>query len=66
MESVRRDFLETLLETPSPSGYETPALMAWVDYVSEFAPEVRTDSYGNSIATHHGSSDVSIAVTGHA
>lgn len=66
MDSVRRDFLETLLETPSPSGYETPALQAWVDYVSEFAPEVRTDSYGNSIATHQGSSDVSIAITGHA
>jgi putative aminopeptidase FrvX len=66
MERTQRDFLETLLATPSPSGYETPALKAWVDYVSEFAPEVRTDSYGNSVATHDGSSDISIAVTGHA
>ncbi|MFW5922438.1 MAG: M20/M25/M40 family metallo-hydrolase [Halodesulfurarchaeum sp.] len=66
MESDRRDFLETLLETPSPSGYETPALEAWVEYVSKFADRVETDAYGNAVATHEGTSDLSIAVTGHA
>ncbi|MFB6085920.1 MAG: M20/M25/M40 family metallo-hydrolase [Halodesulfurarchaeum sp.] len=66
MDSDRRDFLETLLETPSPSGYETPALKAWVREVSTFVDRVETDAYGNAVATHEGSEDLSIAVTGHA
>ncbi|MDZ7850456.1 MAG: M20/M25/M40 family metallo-hydrolase [Halodesulfurarchaeum sp.] len=66
MDSDRRQFLETLLDTPSPSGYETPALQAWVQEVSAFADRVETDAYGNAVATHEGRSDLSIAVTGHA
>ncbi len=66
MDSDRREFLETLLQQPSPSGYETPALEAWVEYVSSFVDTVETDAYGNAVATHEGSDDLSIAVTGHA
>jgi endoglucanase len=57
MEPPRRDFLERLLETPSPSGYETSGQRVWVEYVSEFADEVRTDEYGNAIAVHEGAED---------
>jgi endoglucanase len=66
MDSDRQEFFERLLETASPSGYETPALEAWIDYVSAFVDEVATDAYGNAVATHEGESDLSIAVTGHA
>ncbi|WP_070364626.1 M20/M25/M40 family metallo-hydrolase [Halodesulfurarchaeum formicicum] len=66
MDSTQREFLETLLETESPSGYETPALRAWIDYVSSFADSVETDAYGNAVASFEGDSEVSIAVTGHA
>jgi len=65
MDSQRRAFLDELLSTPSPSGYETAGQRVWVDYVSEFADEVRTDEYGNAIATLHGSGP-EVAVTGHA
>ena len=66
MDEDNRAFLETLLETPSPSGYEQPVLSTWVEYVSEFADQVETDAYGNAVATHEGDSDLSIAVAGHA
>ncbi|WP_096389043.1 M20/M25/M40 family metallo-hydrolase [Halopenitus persicus] len=67
MDERRREFLETLLETPSPSGFETNGQRVWIDHVETFADEVRTDAYGNAIAVHEGSGDgPEIAVTGHA
>lgn len=66
MEETQREFLEDLLTTPSPSGFEVRGQRVWVDYVSEFADEVRTDDYGNAIAVHEGSGDgPAIAFAGH-
>ena len=67
MEESQRAFLEDLLGTASPSGYEVPGQRVWVDYVEGFADEVRTDEYGNAVAVYEGSddSDVSLALAGH-
>jgi len=65
MDENHRAFLEELLGTASPSGYETPAQRVWVDYVSEFADEVTTDEYGNAVAVHEGGGDVEVALAGH-
>lgn len=43
-------FLRRLLETPGPSGYETPAARVWREYAERHAAEVRTDISGNAIA----------------
>ena len=37
------DFLESLLTTPSPTGYETAGVRVWKEYVEHFADEVITD-----------------------
>jgi len=67
MNETSREFLERLLSTPSPSGYETNGQRVWIDYVSEFADEVWTDDYGNAVAVHEGSGDgPEIAFGGHA
>lgn len=67
MDETQRAFLDDLLETPSPSGFETRGQRVWLDYVREFADEVHTDDYGNAVALHEGSSDApTIALTGHA
>ncbi|WP_129116426.1 M42 family peptidase [Halegenticoccus tardaugens] len=67
MEGERRDFLDTLLSTPSPSGFEAAGQRAWVEYVSAFADEVSTDAYGNAVAVHEGTDDgPAIAFAGHA
>ena len=67
MDERRREFLESLLSTPSPSGYETDGQRVWIDYVSEFADEVWTDDYGNAVAVHEGSGGgPEIAFSGHA
>jgi endoglucanase len=68
MEPDRRQFLDSLLETPSPSGFEAEGQRVWTEYVREFADDVSTDAYGNAVAVHEGDpeTDVEIAFTGHA
>ncbi|OVE85031.1 M20/M25/M40 family metallo-hydrolase [Natronolimnobius baerhuensis] len=67
MNASSRDFLVELLETPSPSGYETRGQRVWLDYVDQFADDVRTDAYGNAIAVHEGDPDApEVVLTGHA
>jgi endoglucanase len=47
-ESLR--FLETLVNTPSPSGHEARGQRVWLDYAKEWADETFTDAYGNAVA----------------
>jgi putative aminopeptidase FrvX len=65
MDGTRRAFLDELLTTPSPAGFEAEGQRVWVNYVSEFADEVRTDNYGNAVATLHGDGP-ELAFVGHA
>ena len=64
MDQDARAFLTELLETKAPTGFETAAQRVWIDYVSTFADEVRTDAYGNAVAVHEGG-DTEVAVVGH-
>ncbi len=64
MDERRRAFLNELLETATPSGFETAGQRVWVDYVESFADEVRTDDYGNAVAVLEGG-DPAVALTGH-
>jgi len=67
MDAPRRAFLDDLLTTPSPSGFETDGQRVWADYVRQFADDVWTDAYGNAVAVHEGDGDgPRIAFTGHA
>ena len=43
-------FLERLVNTPSPSGHEARGQRVWLDYVKAFAEETFTDAYGNAVA----------------
>jgi len=53
-----RDFLEELLITPSPTGYEKAGVQVWKDYVDQFADEVVTDAYGSAAGKINVSGDV--------
>jgi endoglucanase len=54
MDDRQREFLDALLDTASPSGFETRCQRVWIDHVIEFADEVSTDAYGNAVATYNG------------
>ncbi len=43
-------FLRSLLDTPTPSGFEQEGQRLWLSYVSAFASSTWTDSYGNAMA----------------
>ncbi len=50
MRDLSRQFLERLVNTPSPSGHEARGQRVWLDYVKPFADETFSDAYGNTVA----------------
>jgi putative aminopeptidase FrvX len=55
MRSESLEFLRTLVEAPSPSGYEQPAARVFREYVTPFADEVETNVMGSIHAVLRGS-----------
>jgi putative aminopeptidase FrvX len=64
MNQSHRMFLDELLETATPSGFEMNGQRRWVEYVDGFADDVWTDDYGNAVAVIEGSS-TEVAFAGH-
>lgn len=64
MDDERRAFLDELLTTPTPSGFEVEGQRRWIAYVEQFADEIRTDAYGNAVAVRSGG-EPTVAITGH-
>lgn len=50
-----KSFFFDLLDTPSPTGFETPGQRVWANYVGDYADAVETDAYGTAWATLNGS-----------
>src|SRR5438552_19055165 len=53
MHQASSSFLRSLLETPSPSGFERPVQDVVRAWARDHADEVRTDRHGNVIAVRH-------------
>jgi len=47
---INRIFLEELLKTPSPTGYEIPGQKVWMRHVAPFSDRILTDAYGSAAA----------------
>ncbi|MCH7472158.1 M42 family metallopeptidase [bacterium] len=65
MQKAPRLFLEELLATPSPSGFEARVARVWLDYVGKFADEVSTDAYGNAYAVLNAEGSPAVMFEGH-
>lgn len=65
MHDESRSFLQNLLLTPSPSGYERPIQDVVRAWVKPFADEVRTDRHGNVIAVRNPEGSPRIMLAGH-
>ena len=59
-------FLETLVNTPSPSGHESRGLRVWLDYVGQYADETYSDAYGNCVAVLNKGGGPRLMLAGHA
>ncbi len=42
-------FLETLVNTPSPSGHEARGQRVWLNYIKDYVDETFSDAYGNAV-----------------
>lgn len=65
METLAKQFFTSILETPSPSGYEQPVQELVRRYAAEFADEVRTDVHGNVIASINPGQPLRVMFAGH-
>ncbi|WP_040549213.1 M42 family metallopeptidase [Pedosphaera parvula] len=60
------NFLEALVNTPSPTGYETRGQRVWLDYVKAFADETFSDAYGNCVAVLNKGGSPKLMLAAHA
>ncbi len=65
MQKAPREFLELLLSTASPSGFEARTARVWLDYVKAFADETLTDAYGNAFAIVNPQGSPTVMFEGH-
>src|SRR5205823_5998090 len=65
MQDASLNFLKTLLQTPSPSGFERPIQDVVRAWAQPLAQEVRTDRHGNVIAALNPSGQPRIMLAGH-
>jgi endoglucanase len=59
------DFLEKLLTTSGPSGFEEPVAACFGNYTARFADDVRTDVTGNTIAALNPDAPLKVMLAGH-
>lgn len=62
---MNREFLETLLATPSPSGNEVEIQKKWMGYISQYADKVETDQSGNVIGILNPEKEFKVMLAGH-
>jgi putative aminopeptidase FrvX len=65
MDAASKKFLKTILETPSPSGYEQQIQRVVRGYAEEFADEVRTDLHGNVVVSCNPKAELRVMFAGH-
>jgi endoglucanase len=66
MDDSAKKFFRSILETPSPSGYEQPVQELVRKYAAGFADDVRTDLHGNVIASCNTEAPLRVMLAGHA
>ncbi|MEN6406013.1 MAG: M42 family metallopeptidase [Thermoguttaceae bacterium] len=65
MDAKALAFFKTLLETPSPSGYESGVQRIVRDFAADFADEIRTDLHGNVILAKNPDAPLRAMLAGH-
>ncbi|MEO0272907.1 MAG: M42 family metallopeptidase [candidate division WOR-3 bacterium] len=65
MDLDREKFLESLVNSMSPSGFEEEAVKLWVDRAKKFADRVYTDYHGNAIAVINEGKEPRVMLAGH-
>ncbi|MFA7687473.1 MAG: M42 family metallopeptidase [Moheibacter sp.] len=59
-------FLETYLNTSSPTGYETAGQLVWIDYIKPFVDEIKSDNYGTAYGILNPKAKYKVVLEAHA
>ncbi|GHO88914.1 M42 family metallopeptidase [Dictyobacter formicarum] len=65
IDESRVSFLERLISSPSPSGFEQPVQQVVREEIKKYTDEVRTDVHGNVIAALHPEGTPRVMLTAH-
>lgn len=65
MNTTDKQFLETLLKTPSPTGFETAGQACWMEHIAPYSQSLEKDAYGSAWATRKGTSELSLLLESH-
>ncbi|WP_124981521.1 M42 family metallopeptidase [Nonlabens xiamenensis] len=60
------DFLESYLNTASPTGYEWNGQKLWMDYLKPYVDEFITDDYGSAVGVINPDAKFKVVIEGHA
>ena len=59
-------FLETYLNTPSPTGFEWRGQQVWLDYIKPYIDEYHTDNYGTAYGVINPKAKYKVVIEAHA
>jgi endoglucanase len=59
-------FLESYLNNPSPTGYESGGQKIWMDYLKPYVDEFITDNYGTAVGVINPKAKYKVVIEGHA
>lgn len=65
MRAESLDFFKTIVNTPSPSGFEERAAEVYRQYTADFAHRITTDVHGNVAAILNPEAEMKIMLAGH-
>ena len=65
MDPIPKKFLQDLLNTPGPSGFEIPVQNLVREYLRDVADEIKTDLHGNVIAGRNPGKSLRLMFAGH-
>jgi putative aminopeptidase FrvX len=67
MNDDAKEFLFSLLNVPSPTGFEAEAQKTWISHISRYSDSVDNDAYGNAWAIRNGQKEgLTLMVEAHA
>jgi putative aminopeptidase FrvX len=58
-------FFETLINTPSPTGFEYKGQRVWMDYIKPYVDTIETDSYGSAVAIINPDAKFKVVIEAH-
>lgn len=60
------EFLQTYLNNPSPTGFESEGQKLWLNYIKPYSDEYFVDTYGTAVAVINPKADYKVVIEAHA